>query len=137
MDTFENTDDKTTKDCFIYLDSFFKCCTVNHQFGKIYRDSLFDNCNSEIGMFKNCIMSKAVTDNNKKEVYIYYTIYNIYGICTVYYVCIYIYKLYIFLFIQGYLKQLEKDLSNDNNIFILKETPSWLNTSITKQKQKQ
>ena len=75
MDTFENTDDKTTKDCFIYLDSFFKCCTVNHQFGKIYRDSLFDNCNSEIGMFKNCIMSKAVTDNNKKEAYVPYTMY--------------------------------------------------------------
>ena len=62
----ENSDSDGS--CLGKLDDLFKCCGVSHQFGKIYRESEFDNCTRYFVNFKNCVMAKTVTNEAKKQV---------------------------------------------------------------------
>ena len=78
-------------DCLNRLETFFKCCSVNHQFGKIYRDSQFDNCNLEISQFRNCIMAKTVSDEKKREVNCIFILCMCYIVIIFIYLCIYLY----------------------------------------------
>lgn len=60
-----STDEKA---CMALLETFFACCGVTHQQGYVYRNSEFDNCNLQFSNFKNCVMAKATTDEEKKKV---------------------------------------------------------------------
>jgi hypothetical protein len=53
--------------CLSLLDKFYKCCGVTHQFGSVYREEVFDNCNDSFALFKNCVMAKTVSSDAKRE----------------------------------------------------------------------
>lgn len=54
--------------CLVNLDKFYKCCGVTHQFGSVYRQEEFDNCSHKFDDFKNCIMAKTVSSEEKRKV---------------------------------------------------------------------
>ena len=54
--------------CLSLVDNVFKCCSVGHQFGLVYRESRFDNCTDYFDDLKNCMMAKTVTNSEKQKV---------------------------------------------------------------------
>ena len=60
--------DPSDASCLRLLDKFYKCCGVTHQFGSVYREEVFDNCSADFGHFKNCIMAKTVSSEEKRKV---------------------------------------------------------------------